>query len=195
MIKIEKLDDWIQTKISEMRVDGKTYIEIANYLNQLEEVKESVVAADVGNFFSRNTDKAIKVIKDNPALQEKMAQQYFNTLEQLNKLNEEIWGMYYEVKKEPELKEKKVNCPHCDRDFKVSVKDYSTIIKISEHILKQINHADKILGSLQTKSLNITYNFNDMNSKMLQIMPKLLTKFEKQGIIKINKNKARKLLG
>jgi len=186
-MKIEQLDNKIQKKIIELKVRGLSNQAIADEINLL--YKTNLTANMVNNYTDKRQKTAFKLMKEKNKLDEKLAEQYFNSLSQLNKLNSEMWEFFYESKKEPELKHTTVICPKCNKKFSVQMKSYSTFLKTAEHLLKQIEHVDKVLGRLQKKQITIKYNYLDLSRKLTLIIPKMLEKLEKQGYIKIKKKK------
>jgi len=185
MLRIEKLDKKVQEEVVRLRTEGFSYNSIAQeiYARFGEDLNED----DVKNYFTKRTDQAVKVMKDSPKLQEKLATQYFATIEQLNTLNGDMWKLFYDLRRDPELTTQSTSCPHCKKKITLKTKSYLTLLKTADHLLKQIQHVDTVLGKLQKKQLNITYNYNDLTGKLTRIMPNLLDKLERQGIIKIKK--------
>ena len=64
----------------------------------------------------------------------------------------------------------------------------------ADHLLNQIKHVDAVLGKMQKKSLNITYNYVDLSQKLVKVMPELFHNAERKGLIKIIKKRKLKEL-
>ena len=122
-----------------------------------------------------------------------MAKYHFDTIEQLKALNKEMWGFFLEIKKTPELKDKIIKCTKCGRRLVLQMQSYALLIKTADHLLKQIEHQDKILGRMKDKGLTINYNFVDLSKKIQNVMPNLMHQAERQGDIRILKKKKYKL--
>ena len=187
MLRIDNLDDKVKDEVIKLKAEGYSNSAIADEMN----LKHQIVLNkdDVRIYFDKRTDQAVKVMKEDTKLQSKLAKQYFSSIEQLNTLNAEMWEFWYSVKKNPETMNKSVFCPKCSHKFMVQVSSYLTLIKTAEHLLNQIRHVDAVLGKLHNKQFNITYNYTDLSKKLVQIMPKLAQRLERQGIIKIKKRK------
>jgi len=123
-----------------------------------------------------------------------LAKTYFDTLNQINTLNSELWKFFYEIKAEPELKDKIIKCSKCGRSMVFQAQSYGLLLKTAEQILKSIDHVDKVMGKLKGENLTINYNIVDMSKKLQIAMPQLFHNAERQGIIRIlNKKRLKEL--
>lgn len=185
MLRVERESDEVKEAIIDLRAQGFSNEAIAGEVN----VKFGcdLTDSDISNYFMKNQNKVIEVLNKSEKFQERLAEQYFNSVEKVNTLANEMWKFFYDVKKDPELTNRVVDCPHCKKQFSVKIKQYSDFIKIADHLLKQIQHVDAVLGKLQNKNLSINYNVVDINQKIVKIMPQILERLERQDIIKIKK--------
>ncbi len=189
--KIEMLGKEAQEKAMKMSIEGLPYSTIAEQLSK--EYNDNISPQNVQDFLKRKKNKTLQFLKDDRKFQRKMSEQYFNTVEQLSNLNSELWKFFYDLLKNPDKKVKTILvwCKDCEKNIKaeVEVDNYANLLKTAEIILKQIEHVDKVLGKLKSKSFNISYNFVDLSKKISLIVPKLLNDLEKRRIIKINKKR------
>ena len=185
--RIDALSDKAKEDILKMKGKGMTNAAISSEIGY--KYNETISKDIVGAYFRKRGQKAIQVYKEDEKLQSKLAQQYFDTIGQVRNLNEEGWMLLYAIKRDPELNQKSVDCPHCKKKFPVKVKSYQAQLKAMEHLLNQIKHVDSILGRLQNKQLNVTYNVVDLTAKLTKVMPIILKKMENQDVIKIKKKR------
>lgn len=185
--KIEELGESAQKLTIELVVQGLSYSAVADKLN--EKYHTDITYQIVGSFYKRNKNKFFQVFKEDKKFDQKMAKHYFDTLTQLNQLNSEMWEFFLEIKKNPELKDKIIKCTKCGRRLVLQMQSYTTLIKAADHILKQIEHVDKVLGKMKDKNLTINFNYVDLSKKLMQVFPQIANEMEKQGIIKIIKKK------
>lgn len=179
-----------QTSAIKLSAEGLTAQAIADNLN--EKFGADLNENQVRMFLTRKKHKTFQVLKEDKNFQTKLAKQYFGTIDQMRDLNSEMWKFFYEVRKDPEFSSKQVFCPECNHKFRVQLKSFGTLLKTAEHLLKQIQHVDTVLGKLQNKSLNITYNYVDLSKKLTQVMPQMFARAERQGLIKIKNRKMTK---
>ncbi len=185
--KIEGLGEAAQKDTIKWSVEGLSHGAIADKLN---EKYQSDVANDaVKSFLTRNKDRAFQIAKDQRNFDQKMAKVYFDTLSQLNSLNSEMWEFFLEIKKNPELKDKIIKCTKCGKRMVLQMQSYGLLIKAADHLLKQIEHVDKVLGKMKDKNLTINFNYVDLSKKLMQVFPQIAHEMERQGIIKILKKK------
>ena len=184
---VEQLGADAQKKAIKLSVTGLTYQSIADELNK--DFNSDLKSEDVKNFLRRKQKDTAILLKEDKNLQNKLVQTYFDTVQQLKDLNGEIWKLFYEIKKDPEFVSKLISCPKCGKKISVQLKTYGTLIKAADTLLNQIKHVDTVLGKMQKKSLNITYNYVDLSKKIGVVMPNLLVQLEKRGIVKINKKR------
>lgn len=187
MQKIEKSQDYIDLCL-DLKAKGFSLDLISNELNKKfgnEEIQ--FFKSDVKSFFNKRKDLSIQVLKDRGDLNNKKADEYLDTLNQLKQLNQEMWKFFYEIR-ELAIKEETVSCPNCKKSIIIKKKDYGTIVKTADHLLKQLNLNSSILGELKKVNFSIKYDMNDLSAKLI----KLLKIYEKKGYIKIiDKSKRR----
>jgi len=181
--ELEKLGEAAQKKAIKLKVEGLSNSAIASKLN--EEFSGDLSEQQVGLFITRSKNKTFSFMKEEKNFDMKMAKQHFDTISQLKELNDEMWKFFYEVRKDPEFQYKQVMCPDCSKKFSVQMQTFSSLMKAADHILKQIEHQDKVLGRMKDKGIQINYNFVDLSKKIQNVMPKLFHDAERQGIIKI----------
>ena len=128
--------------------------------------------------------------KNDKEFNEKMVQNYWNTVQQLTEINGKVYSEFLKLSKDPELISKKVECPECEEKFIVQMKSLQSFLKASDVFLAQIKHVDVILGKLSNGAVNITYNFVDLSKKLTLALPSILDTAQRVGIIK-NYNKSR----
>ena len=186
--ELEQLGEAAQKKTIKLKVEGLSNSSIASKLN--EEYSADLSEQQVGSFITRSKNKTFAFMKEEKNFDMKMAKQHFDTISQLKELNEEMWKFFYEIRKDPEFQQKQVMCPECSHKFGVQMQTFSSLMKAADHILKQIEHQDKILGRMKDKGIQINYNFVDLSKKIQNVMPKLFHIADRQGLIKI-KNKRR----
>lgn len=185
--KVEQLGESAQKMALKLIVEGLTYSATADKLN--EEFGAELTPLNVGNFYKRNKNKSFQVLKDQRNFDQKLAKTYFDTLNQINNLNSELWKFFYEIKSQPELKDKIIKCSRCGRRIVLQMQSYGLLLKTAEQILKQIEHVDKVMGRIRDKSLTINYNYVDLSKKLINVIPQLFHDAEKQGLIKIVKRR------
>lgn len=193
MVKIEELNANIQKEILDLKNSGMIYSEIAKTINN--KYYFDINEQDIKNFGFKKKKEAIQNLYEEGRLGKAIAEKYFNTIGQLNEANKNIWEIIYKIKADPDYKEKMVSCPHCHRAFKIQLKNYSEIIIAQDHLLKQIAHVDEVLGRLSKEKISVTYNFVDMANKINKIMPEVLDKFERRGLIRRIRKKREIILG
>jgi hypothetical protein len=184
---IEELGIEAQKLTIKLKAEGFTNSSISNHLSS--QYGKEITALEVASFFKRNEEASVKAIKENDKLQTQVAQTYFNTLTQLNELNKEMWKFWYELRKNPEVSVSKIKCSSCGRIAEIEHKQYGTLLKASDHLLAQIRHVDEILGKLQKKGINITYNYLDLSKKLAVAIPDMLKRTNPMIIRRLLKKK------
>ena len=188
--EIEQLGENAQKLAIKLKVEGLSHSAIASKLNEAFSAFSANITEDqVAGFIKRNRSKTFKVMKEEKNFDFKMAKYTFNTMDQLKFLNREMWDFFLNVKSNPEYSTKQAICPECDHAFKVSVQTYANVIRAADHILKQIEHQNKLMGRLNDKGITINYNMVDMSKKINVVIPKICHDLERQGVIKILKKK------
>jgi len=191
--KIEQLGAEAQKKAIKLSVEGLTHQAIADELSK--EFNVEISALNIQDYLKRNRNKTIQQLKEEKNFQGKLIDQYFDTVQQIKELNSELWKFFYELRKTPEYKDKIITCKRCHHQMVLNIQSYGLLLKTADQILKQIEHVDKVLGKLQKKSFNITYNYTDLSKKIAIALPTLLYEFEKKGIVKINKKRLKLYAG
>lgn len=190
--KVEQLGEAAQKMALKLIVEGVSQSAVADKLN--EEFGADLTTECVNLFYKRNKNRSFQVLKDQRNFDVKLAKTYFDTLNQINSLNSELWEFFYEIKKQPELKDKIIKCTKCGRRIILQMQSYGLLLKTAEQILKQIEHVDKVMGRIRDKSLTINYNYADLSKKLINVVPQLFHDAEKQGLIKIIKRRRLKEL-
>lgn len=190
---VENLGAEAQTLAIKSSVEGLTAQSIADKLN--EQFNSEISTEEVNSFLRRKKKQTNILIKGDKNFQNKLLQQQIDTVAQLKELNSEMWKVFYEIKKDPEFLSKMISCPKCGKKIAVQLKTYSSLIKAADTLLNQIKHVDAVLGRMQKKSFNVTYNFVDLSKKIGLVLPDLLTQMEKRGVLKINKKKLKLYTG
>jgi len=191
--KIEQLGEKAQSKAIKLNVEGLSNSSIADELNK--EFNSEINSNEVMKFIQRSRSKSIKLLKEDKNFQSKLVEQYFDTIKQLKELNGEIWKFFYELRKNPEYKDKIITCTKCHHRMILQLQSYGLLLKTADTILKQIEHVDTVLGRLKKQSMNITYNYTDLSKKIGIVLPNLLYSMEKRGIIKLNKKRLKLYTG
>jgi len=165
MLKAEEVLDTKEVKDAlKMKAKGMTYSSIAQEFSAIK--GKELSADDFKNLFLKREKAALKEIKEDET--GRLSSQYFDTINQMRDLNNAMWKFFYELKEEGNIKE---------------------AVRVADHLLKQLEHVDKVLGRLQDKGLNITINKVDLSKKLAIIVPKMFEKAEKKGAIKIKNKK------
>jgi len=185
--KVEELGAEAQKFAITSSIEGLSHGAIADKLN--EKYQADLTSETVGAFLKRNKNKSFQVLKDQKNFDQKMAKHYFDTLTQLNQLNAEMWEFFLEIKKNPESKDKIIKCSKCGHRMVLQMQSYGLLIKAADHLLKEIEHVDKVLGKMKDKNLTINFNYVDLSKKLMQVFPQIAHEMERQGIIKIIKKK------
>jgi ssDNA-binding Zn-finger/Zn-ribbon topoisomerase 1 len=188
MLKIENevsLED--QEDIFQKKAQGFSDRQIAEDLSV---TYPEITYQDVNAFLTKRKQNAVKVMRESGKLEQKFAEQYFDTINQLNELNQAILQEFYALKENPEYRQTEVACPECGKKIKVRYKSSQELIRAADHLLKQISHVDEILGRLKKNaSTNVTYNIVDMTQKVVKIVPDIIAQYERRGYIKVLKKK------
>jgi len=180
--EIEMLGEEAQRVAIKLKVEGLSHSAIASKLN--EKFNANITENQVANFSKRNKNKAFSIMKEKPNFEYNLAKTYFNSLEQMNLLNRELWDFFYNIKKTPELKDKIIKCSHCGRRMVFQAQSYGLLLKTSREILEGIKHVDGVMGKIKG-NLTINYNMVDLSQKLQVVIPQTCHELERQGIIKI----------
>jgi len=185
--EIEMLGEEAQKLAIKLKVEGLSHSAIAARLN--EKFNADTTENQIAGFLKRKRGQTFNIMKEERDFDFKLAKWHFDTLDQLKYLNKEMWNFFLEIKKTPELKDKIIKCSHCGKRTVLQMQSYGLLIKAADHLLKQIEHQDKVLGRLKEKGIHITYNMVDMSKKVQNIIPTLFRDAERMGDIKIIKKK------
>lgn len=180
--KLEELGEKAQKKAIKLKVQGLSHSAIADELNK--EFEASLTTLNVQNFLKRKRTQTFQLAREDKNFRSKMAQQYWDTIQQLKDLNTELISFFYDLKKNPDFMFKKTKCPECDELITIRIPNHQTILKTADVILRQIKHADETIKKAQENNLNIQVNLVDATQKIVKIMPTIFDIAEKKGIIK-----------
>ena len=184
---LEQLGEKAQKRAIQLNIEGLTHQAVADKLN--EEFKGNLSSSDVASFISRQKNKSLDFLKSDKKYQEKLVDEYFNTVQQLKEVNSQLWEFFYELRKNPEYKDKIITCPKCKHRLTLNMQSYGLLLKTADTILRQIEHVDRVIGKLKSSSSNITYNFVDLSKKLAIAVPQMLHQMEQRGIVKVNKKR------
>ncbi len=187
MGSIEKLGGEAQKKAIKLSVEGLTHQAIADELSK--EFNTSLSVEEVRSFLERKRNQSVALLKEDKNFQTKLANEYFDTVAQIKQVNSELWKFFYELRANPEYKDKIISCPKCKNRMTLNMQSYGLLLKTADTILRQIEHVDKVIGKLQKKSFNIQYNYTDLSKKIAIALPTLLYQMEQRGIVKVNKKR------
>ncbi len=162
--EVEMLGEEAQKLAIKLKVGGSTNSAIAARLN--EQFNSNITENQVANFSKRAKNKTFSILKEEKNFDMKMVKWHFDTIEQLKALNKEMWEFFLEIKANPEFKDKIIKCSKCGRKLVLQYQSYALLIKAADHLLKQIEHQDKILGRMKDKGMTINYNFVDLSKKI-----------------------------
>lgn len=190
---IEQLGREAQQKAIKLAVEGLSYQAIADELNK--DYDATITSQNVQSFIRKQKDKSIKFMKEDKHFQSKLVETAWDTFQQMKAINGELYSLFLELRKNPDETDKKIVCPHCNKSFQIRLKNYLTLLKTADTILNQIRHADRVLGRLNKKSLNISYNFVEISKKIALAMPQLMHDMERKGLIKINSRRFKTFYG
>jgi len=187
--KLEELGENAQKKAIRLSVEGLSAAAIADKLN--EEYGSDLTPLNTGDFLRRAKHKMYSYARTHQKnFNSKLRETYFNTLSQINTLTSEIWKVFYDIKENPEYKEKTVSCPKCNHSFKIQFKVHDALLKTADRILELVKHVDKVTGKLKTGgSIKFEQNIVQLTQNIQNVIPKLFHSAEKQGLIKIIKRK------
>lgn len=180
--KVEELGEKAQKKVIKLKATGLSIQAIMDELNK--EYNSDLSETQVSRFLKRKQTAVFQIAREDKNFRNKMAQAYWDTVEQLRALNSEMLELFYDIKNKPEYSFKEVKCPECDKVFKTSITNYQTLLKAADVLLRQIKHADDTLRKAQENNLNITINMVDATQKIVKIMPQIFEIAERRGIIK-----------
>ena len=193
---MKKVEDYGQSAMDlciKLYGQGMSYDSICSELNM--KFNADLTLKQIEHFFGRSKNKIVKILSEDKNLQTKLANTYIDSGGQLKEVNSELWKFFYELRKNPESAQKMFICPKCKFRFKERIKSYNTLLKISQEILEQIKHQDKLLGRLRNQSFNIKISYTDLSKKIALIFPKMLKDLERRKIIRILSKKRFKDLG
>ncbi|MBE3092771.1 MAG: hypothetical protein IMZ51_03825 [Chloroflexi bacterium] len=190
---VEQLGPDAQRKAIRLSVSGMSSQSIADELNK--EYQSEITSNQVSDFLRRKQKDTSILLKEDKNWQVKVKEEFEDTVKQLKDLNAEVWKFFYELRKNPEYKDKIIVCKKCKHRMILQLQSYGLLLKTADTILKQIEHIDKVMGKLQKKSLNINYNYVDLSKKIGVVLPNLLQMMEKKGIVKLNKKRLKVYYG
>lgn len=190
---IEQLGPDIQKKIIKLSVSGMSAGSISLEINK--EYQSEITSENIREFLRRKQKDTSILLKEDKNWKMKVKDEFEDTVKQLKDLNAEVWKFFYELRKNPEYKDKIIVCTKCHHRMILQLQSYGLLLKTADTILKQIEHIDKVMGKLQKNSLNINYNYVDLSKKIGLVLPNLLYMMEKKGIVKLNKKRLKMYYG
>lgn len=190
---IEQLGPDAQRKAIKLSVSGMSNQSITDELNK--EYQSEITSDNIREFLRRKNKDTSILLKEDKNWKMKVKDEFEDTVKQLKDLNAEVWKFFYELRKNPEYKDKIIVCSKCHHSMSLHLQSYGLLLKTADTILKQIEHIDKVMGKLQKNSLNINYNYVDLSKKIGVVMPNLLNMMERKGIIKLNKKRLKLYYG
>jgi hypothetical protein len=185
--KVENLGGDAQKKVIKLSVEGMSNQAIADELNK--DFNSDLNSEDIRNYLRRNQKDSMMLLKEDKNFQGKLTNEYFDTITQLKALNSELWKFFYELRANPEYKDKIITCGKCKHRMVLNQQSYGLLLKTADTILNQVRHVDAVLGKLQKKSFNVTYNYTDLSKKIAIALPTLLHQMEQRGIVKVHKKR------
>ena len=187
---VEELGEKAQKKAIKLKVTGLSLSAIADELNK--EFEASLTTNEVQSFFKRKQTAVFQIAREDKNFRNKMAKSYWDTVQQLRDLNNEMISFFQDLKNNPEFTDKKFVCKECGKANSVQIPNHTIILKAADVILRQIKHADETIKKAQENNLNIQINMVDATSKIVKIMPQIFEIAERRGIIKkYNKSKVK----
>lgn len=186
--KVDSMPPEAQEQAIQMKAKGLTTNAITDEINKL--FSSDITSGQMKAYLARKNNKIFREAKNDKDFNDKMVQNYWNTVAQLTEVNTKVYSAFLELSKDPEFISKKVECPECDHKFNVQMKSLASFLKASEVLMAQIKHVDQVIGKLNNGAVNITYNFVDLSKKLTLVLPQILETAQRVGIIK-NYNKTR----
>jgi hypothetical protein len=177
---VEQLGEEAQKLTIKYIAEGQTYQNVANQLNK--KFDSEISPGEVRGWYSRNKFKIFS--EGNLGLD--LYKQHMNTCSQLNTLATTLWKHFYDLNENPELKEKLVECPKCEKRFKVQLKTHDSLLKTSNQILEVVKHVDHKMGRLKGGGvIKFEQNIINTTANLTKIIPELMHDAEKRGDIRI----------
>ncbi len=187
---IEGLGQEAQQKVVEMSVKGFNSSVIADEINM--KYNTDFDSKVIRTFLIRAKKKVFNYAKQDKNFQGKIAKSLFDSAQQINELNSELWGFFLSIKKNPELKDHITKCSKCGHRIVIQMQSYGLLLKTANQILATIVQVDKVLGRVGSEKspLKVEVNLVDLSQKLQVIMPQMLENLKQRGFIsKYNKNK------
>ena len=179
----QQISDEVGEFLIKSYAQGNSFETIADEANA--KFSTTLSRQSVSKFLKETRGTVLKVIKEKGNFEQKLAETYFNTLIQVNELNNDMKELFNKMKAQGFVTDKEVSCPGCKMRFNVRVMATTDVVKVADHLLKEVEHVDKVLGRLKNQSLNITMDVTDINDKIQILLPKLLQRLEQTGSIKV----------
>jgi DNA repair ATPase RecN len=189
MKKLEDYGQSCQNLAVKLKAENLSIPSITSELNL--KFNGNLTEDQVKKFLGRSKNKIMKLIKCDKNYETKLTNSMIDGVAQILELNQNLWALYYDLRKNPEQTEKSFTCPYCNKHFKEKIKSYITLLKISQEILEQIKHQDSNLRRMREKNFNIKYSVTDLSKKISFVLPDLLSTLERKGLIKIIKKRLR----
>ena len=173
--KPELRNPLVMKRISEMRARGHGYKNIAKAIE--EDFGISVSFQTIKNMLPEIAATSFDIVeKADKEQQEELKEFAFNHIEQLKRLNKEMWKMFF--KAQNILEKELIKEP--------SLKSFREMVKLADHLLKQIDTQAGMIDNLRDK-INVKQQFNFIDASLQ--MNNMLVKLEDEGYIKILKKR------
>ncbi len=151
-------------KVLELKAQGLSDEQIAQELENM--TGEEITPKEVRYYQETRKNSAKQVLAYKNEFKEQEAQKYFDTIGKINKLNKDIWDIYYPLLNLiKEFQDKLRNEDLTEKKAGILTKLLNSLSKQTQDLLKIIEHVDKIVGKLQSGQ-NVTFNVIDMSSKI-----------------------------
>jgi hypothetical protein len=190
MLHIEDLDG-AQEKVVQFYAEGVSFTEIKDRLCDQYNTSD-ITIKQVEKCIERSKRKIGEVIRKDEEFSQKLNQRYFDTVSQLNKINEEMLKSFYEIRKDCPTAEREVVCEFCRKKFKIKIKQYGDLVKVANSLLEQIKFVQKTLTKMQSQTMNVNWNITSLTQNLTLAIPKIVQSLVDQKMIKVlNKKRFR----
>jgi len=174
-------------RIMELRAEDNTLREIAKIMSK--ETDKNWSKNSVNKVLKDAEHSAKNYYAKKGKLEKHQAEKYFDTVDKINKIAGEVWGIYKPLLDTIKELEKKIE------DSELSKKNVDMLTKLlnslsrqTSSLLKLIEHVDKVMGKIKDQNFKVTYNINDLSRKIVQMRKK----FEKRFNVKFPKSRKMK---
>lgn len=182
MGKLEDLGAEAQELAVKLKAQGLSHNAITNEINL--QFGSDLETHNIKEFLKRKTENIFQIAREDKNFNKKMSERYWNTADQLLNLNSDIAELFYKIRDDPDYRLVKTTCPHCRKPHELHLKNYQTMLKAADVLLRQIKHVDDTIRKVQENNFNININMVDATQKIIRIMPQIFELAERRGIIK-----------